>query len=32
MKIGEMARLTGKSVPALRYYEQIGLLASPGRT
>jgi len=32
MRIGELARLTGKSVPALRYYEEVGLLASPQRT
>ncbi len=32
MKIGEMAKLTGKSVAALRYYEQVGLLSSPQRT
>lgn len=32
MRIGELAKLTGKSVAALRYYEQVGLLASPQRT
>jgi DNA-binding transcriptional MerR regulator len=26
LKIGELAELTGTSVPAIRYYEQIGLL------
>jgi len=28
MRIGELARLTGKSVATLRYYEQLNLLAS----
>lgn len=32
MRIGELARLTGKSVAALRYYEQTGLLREPLRT
>lgn len=32
MRIGELSRLTGKSVAALRYYEQVGLLSSPQRT
>lgn len=32
MKIGELSRLTGKSVAALRYYEQSGLLPEPQRT
>lgn len=32
MQIGELARLTGKSVAALRYYEQIGLLIPSLRT
>lgn len=32
MQIGELARRTGKSVSALRYYEQAGLLLSPERT
>jgi DNA-binding transcriptional MerR regulator len=32
VRIGELARLTGKSVAALRYYEQAGLLSSPLRT
>jgi len=32
MRIGELALLTGKSVAALRYYEQVGLLSSPHRT
>jgi DNA-binding transcriptional MerR regulator len=26
LKIGELAELTGMSVPTIRYYEQIGLL------
>lgn len=32
MQIGELARRTGKSVAALRYYEQSGLLPTPERT
>lgn len=32
MRIGQLARLTGKSVAALRYYEQAGLLDAPQRT
>ncbi len=32
MQIGELARRTGKSVAALRYYEQSGLLPAPERT
>lgn len=32
MRIGELARETGKSVPTLRYYEQLGLLPAPDRT
>ena len=32
MQIGELARATGKSVAALRYYEQIGLISSPQRS
>lgn len=32
MRIGELARRTGKSVAALRYYEQVGLLAPSQRT
>lgn len=32
MRIGELAKLAGKSVAALRYYEQIGLLSSPLRS
>lgn len=31
-KIGEVARLTGLSIRALRYYEEIGLLRASGRT
>jgi Cu(I)-responsive transcriptional regulator len=30
--IGELARRTGVKVPTIRFYEQIGLLASPPRT
>lgn len=32
MRIGELARRTSKSVAALRYYEQVGLLAPSQRT
>jgi len=32
VRIGELAKLAGKSVAALRYYEQVGLLSSPLRT
>ena len=32
MRIGELARRTGKSVPTLRYYERLGLLPAPERT
>ena len=32
MRIGELARRTGKSVATLRYYEQLGLLPTPERT
>lgn len=32
MRIGALARLTGKSVAALRYYEQVGLLVPSSRT
>jgi MerR family transcriptional regulator, redox-sensitive transcriptional activator SoxR len=31
LSIGTVARLTGKSAPAIRYYEQIGLLPEPAR-
>lgn len=30
--IGEMARRSGVKVPTIRYYEQMELLAAPGRT
>lgn len=32
MRIGELAKLTGKSVATLRYYEQLRLLPIPART
>jgi DNA-binding transcriptional MerR regulator len=32
MRIGQLARLSGVPATALRYYEQLGLLAEPGRT
>lgn len=32
MRIGELARLTGKTVATLRFYEQVGLLPTPERT
>ena len=32
LTIGALARLTGKSASAIRYYEQIGLLPEPART
>ena len=32
MRIGELAARTGKSVPALRYHEELGLLKPPERT
>jgi len=32
MKVGELAKQTGVSVRALRYYEEIGLLAPPARS
>lgn len=31
LSIGDLARLTGKTAPAIRYYEQIGLLSPPAR-
>jgi DNA-binding transcriptional MerR regulator len=31
MHIGELARQTGKSVAALRYYERVGLIPAPHR-
>jgi DNA-binding transcriptional MerR regulator len=31
LKIGELAELTGTSVPTIRYYEQIGLLQQAPR-
>jgi len=31
LSIGELAKLTGKTAPTIRYYEQIGLLPAPGR-
>jgi MerR family transcriptional regulator, redox-sensitive transcriptional activator SoxR len=31
MKIGELARLAGLNASAIRYYEKLGLLASPSR-
>jgi DNA-binding transcriptional MerR regulator len=30
-KIGELAEMTGTSAPTIRYYEEIGLLPTPGR-
>lgn len=30
--IGELSRSTGVKVPTIRYYEEIGLIAPPGRT
>ncbi len=32
MKIGELARISGTTVEAIRYYEQEGLLGAPART
>jgi MerR family transcriptional regulator, copper efflux regulator len=32
MRIGELAELAGISTKAIRYYEQIGILAPPART
>ncbi len=32
LSIGEMSRRTGTKVQTIRYYEQIGLLAQPGRS
>jgi MerR family redox-sensitive transcriptional activator SoxR len=31
LSIGDLARLTGKTAPTIRYYEQIGLLPPPAR-
>jgi len=30
--IGEMSRRTGVKIPTIRYYEQVGLIAEPGRS
>ena len=32
MKIGEVSKLSGVGIPALRFYEQSGLLDNPART
>lgn len=32
MRIGQLSRLTGKNISALRYYEQAGLLPAPQRS
>jgi DNA-binding transcriptional MerR regulator len=32
VQIGELARRSGLSVKALRYYEDLGVLAPPSRT
>ncbi len=32
MRIGEVAKMTGVSSKTLRFYEEIGVLSSPGRT
>jgi DNA-binding transcriptional MerR regulator len=32
MRIGEVARLTGVPIKTIRYYEEIGVLASPKRS
>lgn len=32
LSIGEVARRAGIKVPTIRYYEQMGLVAEPGRT
>ncbi|MCV7378718.1 MerR family transcriptional regulator [Mycobacterium alsense] len=31
LKIGELADMTGTTAPAIRYYEEIGLLPTPAR-
>ncbi|WP_404933657.1 helix-turn-helix domain-containing protein [Nitratireductor sp. L15S-10] len=32
LTIGELSRATGVKVPTIRYYEQMGLLVTPGRS
>jgi Cu(I)-responsive transcriptional regulator len=32
LKIGDLAKATDNKVETIRYYEQVGLLAAPGRT
>lgn len=32
LTIGELSRATGVKVPTIRYYEQMGLIATPGRS